>query len=294
MAKPRDNRDIEAGEAVKLALRSSFERLAQHEARVRRGRSVEAVHQARVAIRRLRSHLKSFRPLVDRAWADALRQELEWLGDELGAVRDLDVLIGRLCDDSQRSKNHAITAARRAAVLARVRGERSAARAVLLRGVSSERYRQLRARLDAATSEPQLTLAAKMPAGKALRGAVRDRWKKLRKAVDALPPAPSTRALHRVRILAKHCRYAAEAAAIAEGEPAQNFAEAAADLQDALGELNDAESARTRLRRFCRDPELAPAAAALLVCETEAAQRARKAWQAVWQRLDRKGLRSWL
>ena len=56
----------------------------------------DAVHQMRVAARRLRSGLKTFGPLVDREWADALREELAWAAGELGNARDTEVLLGRL------------------------------------------------------------------------------------------------------------------------------------------------------------------------------------------------------
>ncbi len=54
---------------------------------------VEAVHQTRVAIRRLRSALSLFAPVLRDAAFDHLRAELKWLFDVLGAARDLDVLL---------------------------------------------------------------------------------------------------------------------------------------------------------------------------------------------------------
>ena len=50
----------------------------------------------RVAARRLRSGLRVFRPLLDREWADELRDELRWAGQGLGELRELEVLIARL------------------------------------------------------------------------------------------------------------------------------------------------------------------------------------------------------
>ncbi len=55
-----------------------------------------AVHQMRVGCRRLRSDLKTFRPVLDRRWADRLRAELGWLADALGVARDAEVLRDRL------------------------------------------------------------------------------------------------------------------------------------------------------------------------------------------------------
>ena len=57
---------------------------------------VEGVHQMRVGARRLRSDLRTFGALVAPEWANDLSQELKWLAQALGEVRDLDVLEERL------------------------------------------------------------------------------------------------------------------------------------------------------------------------------------------------------
>jgi len=55
----------------------------------------EAVHQARVALRRLRSALSIFRPMLIGSGFDRFNDELRWLAGELGKVRDIDVLMER-------------------------------------------------------------------------------------------------------------------------------------------------------------------------------------------------------
>ncbi len=57
----------------------------------------DSVHQMRVACRRLRSALKTFRPLLDAEAVEYLRGELQWLASELGEVRDTEVQRARLC-----------------------------------------------------------------------------------------------------------------------------------------------------------------------------------------------------
>ena len=52
----------------------------------------DAVHKMRVAVRRLRSALATYRRLLDRDETDALRDELKWLGGVLGPVRDAEVI----------------------------------------------------------------------------------------------------------------------------------------------------------------------------------------------------------
>jgi CHAD domain-containing protein len=290
--KPRVKPQPSSGQLVRRAIVSSVKRLTDNEAGVIAGRDPEPVHRARVAVRRLRSDLRSFCPLVDRDWSAALRQELAWLGTELGAVRDLDVLTIRLRHDAALSggiKEPSVNA-----TLSKFRADRTLARRQLVASLRSERYRQLRKRLASAARSPRYTLAARLTAVEAIVPIVRKRWKRLRRAVQALTPRPSAAALHHVRILAKRCRYAAEAAIPAEGKSAQAFADAAGRLQDALGELNDAETACRLLRRLRRKPETVFAANAFLALESDAAARARAAWPGAWRDLNDKELRSWL
>lgn len=55
----------------------------------------EALHQARVSIRRLRSAFSIFKPVLDDADDKRLREDLRWLASELGDARNLDVLLKR-------------------------------------------------------------------------------------------------------------------------------------------------------------------------------------------------------
>jgi len=111
------------------------------------------------------------------------------------------------------------------------------------------------------------------------------RKKRIRNAVEALPTRPPFASLHRIRILAKRLRYAAEAVAFVAGSQTATVAKAAERLQDVLGELNDAVSACRLLRRLRTRRELALAANAMLALEIEAVSRARAAWAPAWQKL---------
>src|SRR5215467_3358119 len=83
-------------DVIKNALAESVANLLHHDPLVRTGRDPEAVHQARVATRKLRSNLRTFGPLLDPEWTEPLRSELGWLASSLGAVRDREVLLERL------------------------------------------------------------------------------------------------------------------------------------------------------------------------------------------------------
>ncbi len=290
--KPQVRPQPTAGQVIRRSIAASVKRLFDNERGVLAGKDAEAVHQARVAVRRLRSDLKSFRRFFDKRWSGRLRQELAWLGTELGAMRDLDVQLERLASGAAQIPSDNDRAL--AAVLDTIREERAQAAVRTRAALRSPRYREIRDRLKAAARTPRFTQAARRPATDALRPVVAKRWKRVRKAVATLPAHPSTRQLHRVRILAKRLRYASETATPIDREHAQALAQAAAHLQDALGGLNDAETACSMLRRLRRKHGLALGANALLAIETDAARRARAAWYPCWRELDVKALRAWL
>jgi CHAD domain-containing protein len=283
-----------AGELVRSAITNAVRRLVAHDAGVRIGDDPEAVHQARVATRRLRSDLRTFRDFLEPEWNSALRDELKWLGSELGTVRDGDVLVERLHDHAQQLPDEQHLVVER--VIAKRGAERDDAHAALLAAYRSTRYVDLLERLVTATRAPALTEAAAARARDVVADAVRGPWKHLRNAVDELGDEPPDEALHDVRKRAKRCRYAAEAVAPVAGKPAREFAKKVADVQDVLGEHQDAVVARTWLGKAAADlsPHEAYAAGMLSGVELAAANVSRDAFPGVWKVAAKKQLRAWL
>jgi CHAD domain-containing protein len=112
--------------------------------------------------------------------------------------------------------------------------------------------------------------------------------------VNQLPETPADPELHRIRILAKRARYAAEAVAPVAGKAADAFARAAAKLQTILGEHQDSVTAQAWLRGARISGRRAFVAGELIAMEHIAAEDARSKWPKVWKALDRKNLRSWM
>jgi CHAD domain-containing protein len=286
--------DPSGGDVVRAALASSVSRILVHDAGIRLGDDPEDVHQARVGTRRLRSDLRTYAPFVEAEWAEPLRDELRWLADLLGGVRDADVLTERL--RRQAADLPEVDAAGFAPVLRRLADEREQARARLLEALGSQRYVALLDRLVAAAASPELTAEASEPAAESVPALVARPWQKLRNAVGALPRDPSDEELHRVRIRAKRVRYAAEAAAPVVGKPARRFASAVAALQEQLGDHHDAVVAEAWLRGAAQDLDVAQA---LALGELVGVQRAeaglcRKTWRKAWKKAKRQKLRAWL
>ncbi len=278
--------DATAGDVVRGALANAVARLIHHDPVVRLDAGPEGVHKARVATRTLRSDLRTFEPLLDPAWSNALRSELGWLATLLGRVRDTDVLLASL---EERARTLADAEAKAAArVLDTLRAERAEALAGLLAALRGERYVELLDRLVTAASTPALTAEAEGPARELVPPLVRRPWQALERAVAGLGKRPDDAALHDVRIRAKRCRYAAEAAAPVLGKKAGAFARAAADLQQVLGDLNDAVVAEGWLRRFAaarRSSAAVFAAGELAALERAAADQARANWRRAWKGL---------
>ena len=280
-----------AGDLVRHVIAVSVAGLLRHDPGVRLGDDPEDVHRARVATRRLRSQLRTFRTMLDPGWANALRGDLRWLGAGLGGVRDKQVLSQRL-----RGRTKALTADD-APVVAELSDELLAeseeARARLVLDMRTDRYIDLIERLVEASRAPALTIAAHQPAATALPALARRDWKRLRTGVSRLPESAEDAELHAMRILAKRGRYAAEAAAPIVGKTATRFAEAAAALQDVLGDHQDSATAQRWLREAGHGPR-AFVAGELCALEREAAAHDRAEWPKVWRKLDRKRLRRWM
>jgi CHAD domain-containing protein len=281
------------GDAVKDAICTSVDRFFANEVAVAAGAEPEAVHQARVATRRLRSDLKTFKDFVDPEWASQLRGELHWMGGELGRVRDIEVLLERLRAEAEYLDDDRAAAER---VIRRLVREWQSARDELLSATDSERYTHVVDLLRNAAANPRLTDDADARATKALAPVVRKPWKKLRKAVDRLDHDPSDKALHRVRITAKRCRYAAEATSSVYGKRAEKFATQVADLQDVLGNHQDAVVAQAWLERARRSCPADERVAIKLLREREAraAGCARDEFPDAWRAVRARRPSTWL
>lgn len=195
-------------------------------------RQPEALHQARVALRRLRSALSIFRPIIAPGTADRLREELRDLAAVLGHARDLDVLIARSGDLS-----------------ARLEGPREDAYGRVAEALSSDRSRRLM--LDLAEwltvgdwlAAPATAEARGRPiAGFAAKALSRLRRKLRKQGADLAEATDEVR--HEVRKDAKKLRYAVEFfAPLYVGRKAVRrhgrFLVALERLQDRLGVLND-------------------------------------------------------
>lgn len=283
LAAPALGASPSAGALIQAALVASAASLVDHVAAVVLDEDLEGVHQARVGIRRLRSDLKTARPLLHFKSVRPLRRELDWLMDQLGVVRDLDVLLARLRRDA--ISLDPLDRAGADAVLAQALQDRAEAYERLLTALRTPRCAALleeTARLAAAP--PFKAREANRSAAEVLPRLVRGPLKDLQREVRKQGGSPDDEGLHRIRISVKRVRYAAELAAPAVGRKAGRGARGLADVQRVLGEHNDACVAGLRLRDLgSRTGQPGAWAAGLFGgLQLARAARCRKRFPAVW------------
>ncbi|MGW5354724.1 CHAD domain-containing protein [Streptomyces sp. NPDC004031] len=243
----------EAGRTATSYLEAQRAALHALDPKVRRGEP-DAVHKMRVATRKARSALKSFRPELARSATEPLAAELKWLAAELGAERDREVLAERLalrCAELEQGAGSAPPGAVRGRLHALGTGSALAAHAAVLRTLDGARYAALLGALDALTSAPPYREAADRPAGPAAEATVRRDMARLRSrmaaALAAAPGAARDTALHEARKAAKRARYSGEAVRPVLGGAAKAHSVRMKRLQEVLGEHQDSVMCRTAL-----------------------------------------------
>jgi CHAD domain-containing protein len=212
----------------------------------------DAVHQMRVATRRLRSTLKSFAQVLRAEDCARLGDELKWLGGVLGSARDAEVLAAHLQAGLNGLPPELILGPVQAQVRAHFAPIDAKSRTAVLEALDSARYLALLDRLDTLLIDPPLAPAAGRSAAEVLPDAVRRTRRRLRRRLRRARHTPAgpgrDTALHEARKAAKHARYAAEAASPAFGHPARRFAKRVKKVQSALGDHHDGVVARAAIR----------------------------------------------
>ena len=298
MLSPRLDPDMDVRDAFSAIVYNCLRQIMLNAPAFESGHVVEAVHQSRVAVRRLRAAFTLFRPICEDSRFAAIAKDLKWISDLLGQARDIDVLLTETVDPALASGERIPGLTELAGIIGQRQGN---AHGELLRGLHSVRYRRLITELllwiedgpwrhgrlkpaEQAEADPvpandpeaqgdleTLTGSARAPAGGEteklkdfLARRLRSGRRKLARVSVDMGSLPEEE-LHQVRIRAKKLRYqAAFFASLANGpKSAKRFArflDALEEVQETLGSVHDSE-----------------ATAALL--ESEASSAARKGGQ---------------
>ena len=245
--------DATAGEVVLAYLAEQVDAIHATDPLVRRD-APEAVHDMRVACRRMRSTLQSFRALLDRARTDDLVAELRWFAGELSGARDLEVQEERIGSAVAALPPELALGPVTAQTTRFFAARRTDAAQAATAALDGDRYLALLDALDALLADPPLTDAAAGRATTVLPGliakAVKRAGKAYRAALSHPPGHERDEQLHEMRKAAKRLRYAAEVAEPALGKPAKRLRTAVKGVQELLGEHQDSVVARGLLREL--------------------------------------------
>ena len=250
----RERAPAPADPAIHLAygrLLEQFEEMVAQEPRAWEGLDPEGVHKMRVATRRLRSALRAFKKVLP-ASIRSFNGEFKWLAAVLGGVRDLDVARGNLphflseipeedaahLDDYQQH------------LADRWREERRH----LLACLAGRRYGRLKAgfaeRLERGPSARVMETLGSITVGEAAQLLIGKRYRGVLRRGREITSASSDESLHALRIRCKRLRYLLEFFRPTYGELLKAEVIRLKELQDVLGEFQDACVAGQLLRRY--------------------------------------------
>jgi CHAD domain-containing protein len=191
----------------------------------------EALHQTRVAMRRLRSAFSLFKPAVEDLEFQHLRHELRWFTGQLGDARNIDVYLQQLDKEQRRTVMEA----------------RDRAYVQVADAMNSQRFRRLLVDIVGWTAIGSWRSAK--PASRPITAFANLRLDKFWRTVEAAGPveAMDETSRHQLRIQVKKIRYATEflEGLYPEARRAEKaFGKAVEKLQEELGKLNDLTTAR--------------------------------------------------
>jgi CHAD domain-containing protein len=306
-----DDTMAEAGRKILLA---DFIKMLKHDAGARLGEDPEAVHDMRVATRRMRSSFKLFENFFKSKWIFDYNRRLRKIARALGSVRDLDVMIEgvqqyvtslelpartshkKLSEEEKAAREAAkaeLDAQREAmnAGLARLTARRDKARGELVDMLDSKSYRRFVADFGEflTTTGQGASKDSTYPAGLMLPGIIYDRLAAVR-AYDHEVEAHTPETLHALRVEFKRLRYAVSSFTDVLGKESEDFIDELKAIQDHLGRLNDIVVAQATFSDLLEDLDETNAAALQAYIDKLATEQVdlQNSFADVWKRFNTK------
>ena len=242
---------LTVGALARSAMRRQLEAIVALEPLVRAEGTVDAVHDTRVAIRRLRAALSLFKGALSPR-TKRFRDELRWIARAYGKVRDLDVQreeIARAIEESPADDRAGLEA-----LDALLAARRQVTYGQLLRTLDLRRYEHLKQGLGSFLKRPPAlrNQVAALPAAVVMPELIAKRYRATRKRGRNLSRTADSADLHALRIRCKRLRYALEIVTPLYPDPAETLIKRLVRLQDVLGEIHDADVAIATLQELGR------------------------------------------
>jgi CHAD domain-containing protein len=274
--------------AGRTILGAQLKRLQQSAADLEGDDEVEALHDARVATRRMRTLLRLLKKAFPSRASRRHNRALKRAGDLLGAVRDLDVLIG----DAQQEHDQRGEIPRLRPLIAAWTEERSHARTSLLKHLESAPFQMW---LHEFQGFVEATATGARGEGRLcdeLPELIWNRYGVVRAYQQQIQTA-SLPALHELRKDVKQLRYLLEFFAELLGDEILDLVAGCVQVQDALGVLHDAVARKDRLQIGTLDGKLAgdAAVAAYRLLTLSEITRRRRAFEELWPEITGRGFR---
>jgi CHAD domain-containing protein len=238
------DRSMPAARAMGLILARLYQHVVSNQAGVIAQLDTEFLHDFRVAIRRARSVLRRAAGAVDEDRSGRLAEELKWLADLTSPVRDLDVHIEDL-ESAGRPELRPLAD--------HLREHQAKARACLVKGIQSGRYRRLLGDWEGLTSGPAGQRGAE-PAGEFADQRIARAYGRVIDRGAAIDDSSPPEALHDLRKRAKELRYLLECFQTLYPDPARTATvRELKALQDNLGRYQDGQVQAATLRSLAED-----------------------------------------
>lgn len=273
-----------AGSAAQTAIHRHLEALLKHEPGAISG-DAEAIHQVRVATRRLRAALQLFSPFLSAPKPETLRRELAWIASAAGAVREFDVSkeVARACA----GKIHVDAGKSLEPLWRYLESRRRREHRKLAAELRSARYHRLVRELGGTFS---INARGDAPLAAVAVDLARPIMRKMVAAGARAEEKPVAATLHRLRVSVKRSRYALEMLRPLGARRIAKALERLEAMQEVLGAYHDAVVAAGVIEKWAKEAMLrsGPALAAGALVETLRRRERKLGLRSIarWRKID--------
>lgn len=295
------------GEALKLRrkdpiIKLVYQYLAQeltqvmfHEPRAWEALDPEGVHQMRVATRRIRAMLATFKPILPQGKVKRVNREFRWLARLLGDVRDLDVYLINF--DHYTKEMPGAVAESLSPYRIHLNDRRLAARKRLIAGLSSTQFDSLINLFRHFCGDGLSSKKRKRSSSDSIRqaaiGMIDHRLKKVQKSGRSVTENSRSKNLHAVRIQVKRLRYLLEFFRPFYRKHLKSLIRATKTIQEILGDFQDACVASNQLQTYAdslskteENRGLLDALDCLIASQSAHARQQRDSFPTAWAEFD--------